>query len=1082
MRGTKYQTIEDRRVRDAEIVHPVAGASAFSLVFFRWANPLMDRSQETPLEAPDLWPLARDNQCKHVSAKFEAKFRQTKSFVTTFLSIFGWRFLFIGVLQFLTVAATLYGPYVLYLVVGAIETKANESAPYLCALVFSLFVVKAAQAFLSTHTAFQNEAIVLRFTSAVQQLVFQKALLLDAKAQKEKTPSDVTNLFTSDIMWIISAAYYTHQAWIIPTQLGAILYFLYHLLGYASLIGAVIIILTLGLNNVLVSWQRRIWKRFMHFKAVRARAVLAYFAPPPPPMPRTPKTIESDSEKEASVKDDTATEHSSSSKDILKDDEGSAAAVEAARSAELSQLGRAFSVAAGVTALLYSAPVLVTTASLAFYTLVQHESVTAAKVFTALALFRSLRGPLIGLPQIVGNIMQAIIAHRRLMAFMGMSEKNPKAVTSPNDLSASQYRNFASNQIDIAIEHGSFGWDADKPVFASLNLSVKRGETIVLHGAVGQGKSSLCSALLGELDLYEGFVFVGGRVAYCPQTPWLVHASIQDNILFGKPFDHKRYSMVLDACHLRDDIRPLRLGDKTVATTHGLSPSFQAKIALARACYNDADIYLLDMNAYMDVQLFQSVVLGLLRYKTVVLVSLHPDIVRSKSINRALELVDRDLVTTLENPHLAKVAAMALPALPARKGFWDEHHAALEADTSSLTSGFEAPDTLMSPSLRSPYGFLSEEHSYTMDENAHPTLLSSNKETPRIGTATYLAYLSAAGWLLVLFLLVVQALWQSLQVASDLWLGHWCSLQPLINANSFLDPSSHNATTRNETTIVFPGHDMDVPLARQSATAFATYHMQVYAILAGASVLMVVFRTLATSCAGLRASRGLFHGLKTATLVPSAMPPVSSELLSVYNSDMVTLDTKLPFAAGAFLANVFIAAFALGTSMWFLKSSALPMGLVLYGYYYVSAYYVKPLQDIDRLSRTTRGPHLHFVTEAITGAVVVRAFGPKQTRRFHRLHMTHVNAHQEASYVHETLLQWFSLRMQLLHALLMLMMLVALVSLRHALSPGIIGLIFNYALLVPPHVEFIVNVWSSLAAAMGSVAHVLTATDPTARV
>ncbi|KDO19546.1 hypothetical protein SPRG_15183 [Saprolegnia parasitica CBS 223.65] len=180
----------------------------------------------------------------------------------------------------------------------------------------------------------------------------------------------------------------------------------------------------------------------------------------------------------------------------------------------------------------------------------------------------------------------------------------------------------------------------------------------------------------------------------------------------------------------------------------------------------------------------------------------------------------------------------------------------------------------MPPSLRSPHGFLSEEHSYTMED---PTLLSSRKETPRIGTATYLA------------------------------------LPPRLDANTFLDPTSQNASTRNDTMIVFPGHDMNVPLA---ASAFATYHVQVYAIFAGASVLMVVFRTLATSCA--------------ATLVPFAVPPVSSR---VYNSDMVTLDTKLPFAAAAFLANVFIAAFALGTSKWFLQASALPISVVLYGYY-----------------------------------------------------------------------------------------------------------------------------------------------------
>ncbi|OQR95209.1 ATP-binding Cassette (ABC) Superfamily [Achlya hypogyna] len=1051
MRGTKYQTIEDRRVRAADVVHPMQGESFFSLVFFRWANPLMAQSHTAALETKDLWPLAHDNQCKHISAKFEAKFRQTKSIVTTFLSIFGWRFLFIGFLQLLVVASTLYGPYVLFEVVSAIEGDADVDVVGIWLLLASLFAVKVVQAFLSTHTAFQNDTIVLRFTSAVQQLVFQKALLLDAKAQKDKSPADIANLFTADIMWIISAANYTHQSWIIPMQLGALLYFLYFVLGYAALVGAALILLTLALNNALVSGQRAIWKRFVYFRSERAAAVTRFFAP------ATPKSLETPDE----PKEDTASEHSRSGPEPPED---RAAGVAAARSAELGQLSRAFTVAAGVTTLLYSAPVLVTAASLAFHTLVQHETVTAAKVFTALALFRSLRGPLIGFPQIVGNGMQAVIAHRRLMAFMGLSEKDPRAVTTPTDLTAAQYQTFAKLRVDVAVENGSFGWDADKPVFSALNLTLKRGETVVVHGSVGQGKSSLCSALLGELDLYEGSVFVGGRVAYCAQEPWLQRASVLDNILFGKPFEPKKYAMVLDACHLRDDLRTVG-GDRAVATT--MPPTLQAKVALARACYSDADIYLLDLNGQLDLPLFHAVVLGLLRHKTVLLVSLHPDIVHSKAIDRALELVDGALVPTLANT--ARPPVPPTPALPARKGFWEEHPQALEREA---PLSLEAPDTLMSPSLRSPYGFFAEELSYALEDPA----AAGADGNHRVSRAIVAAYLAAAGWGLVLFVLAVQAGWQGLQVASDLWLGHWTSAQRLVDAQAFLAPNA----SANVSLIVFPGHNTDAALAAESAAAFARYHVQVYAILAAGSVAMVVFRTLATSCAGLRASRRLSSRLAAVVLVPGPAP--SSTLQAVLAGDVTTVDTQLPFAAGAFLANVFIAIFALGTAVYFLRSAALPTVLALYGYYYVSAFYATPLQDIDRLARSTRTPHLQFVAEAVAGAVALRAFGMKQVRRFHRLHMTHVNAHLEATYAHETLLQWFSLRMQLLHAALMLAMVAAAVSLRGVLAPGVVGLVFNYALLVPPHVEFLVNLWSALAAALASVGHVLAATDPLARV
>ncbi|OQS06111.1 ATP-binding Cassette (ABC) Superfamily, partial [Thraustotheca clavata] len=392
---TKYQSIDDHRS-----VHPILKASNFSLVFFRWANGLMSQAQRAPLDAKDLWPLSYDNQCKHISDKFEAKFKQTKSIVTTFLSIFGWRFLFIGQLQLITVACTLYGPYVLYLVLGEMEgDKKQENVSMLWQLIISLFFVKVFQAFLSSHTAFQNDTIVLRFTSAVQQLIFQKALTLDAKAQKEKTPSAVVNLFTSDINWIISCSYYTHQIWIIPIQITVILYFLYNLLGSAAFIGAGIIVFTLFLNNMLITAQRSVWKHFMHFKERRMEALTDMFSPKPPSPVRTPKvptpepspksTTNSSSKKE----DDGETEisHSASSPKVVDPFEVARNDAMAARSSEMRELSKSFTVSAGVTALLYSAPILVTTASLAFYTLVLEQSITAAKVFTALALFRSLR-------------------------------------------------------------------------------------------------------------------------------------------------------------------------------------------------------------------------------------------------------------------------------------------------------------------------------------------------------------------------------------------------------------------------------------------------------------------------------------------------------------------------------------------------------------------------------------------------------------------------------------------------------------------------------------------------------------------
>lgn len=57
-------------------------------------------------------------------------------------------------------------------------------------------------------------------------------------------------------------------------------------------------------------------------------------------------------------------------------------------------------------------------------------------------------------------------------------------------------------------------------------------------------------------NLYNG-------VAYTAQQPWLEHASIRDNILFGARWEEQRYKDVLGACALETDLEMFEAGDQT---------------------------------------------------------------------------------------------------------------------------------------------------------------------------------------------------------------------------------------------------------------------------------------------------------------------------------------------------------------------------------------------------------------------------------------------------------------------------------------------------------------------------------------
>lgn len=76
-------------------------------------------------------------------------------------------------------------------------------------------------------------------------------------------------------------------------------------------------------------------------------------------------------------------------------------------------------------------------------------------------------------------------------------------------------------------------------------------------GKVGSGKSSIFSAILAEMSHISGYIHVENldSIAMVTQEPWIQHATIKDNILFGQQFDLRKYDAVIEAVALLDDLK-----------------------------------------------------------------------------------------------------------------------------------------------------------------------------------------------------------------------------------------------------------------------------------------------------------------------------------------------------------------------------------------------------------------------------------------------------------------------------------------------------------------------------------------------
>ena len=174
---------------------------------------------------------------------------------------------------------------------------------------------------------------------------------------------------------------------------------------------------------------------------------------------------------------------------------------------------------------------------------------------------------------IVRQILYAHVSFKRIDDFLHREEEleKPEPINSSSD-DLMEIIEQAPMYKDATLSWYAPESDSDNG-FRLSNLNVRcvhEGLTVV-SGPVGCGKSSFLLGLLGEMRTLGGEALLprSQGVAYVAQTPWLQNATIRDNILFGSPFDEKRYKSVLESCALVSDIEMFEIGDLTEVGERG---------------------------------------------------------------------------------------------------------------------------------------------------------------------------------------------------------------------------------------------------------------------------------------------------------------------------------------------------------------------------------------------------------------------------------------------------------------------------------------------------------------------------------
>ncbi|XP_048151742.1 ATP-binding cassette sub-family C member 4 isoform X3 [Corvus hawaiiensis] len=648
--------------------------------------------------------------------------------------------------------------------------------------------------------------------------------------------------------------------------------------------------------------------------------------------------------------------------------------------------------------------------------------ISARRVFVAVSLYGAVRLTVtLFFPAAVERVSESVISIRRIKNFLMLDEV----------LHFKPQLHGSNENIILHVQDLTCYWDksSETPALQQISFTVRRGELLAVIGPVGAGKSSLLSAMLGELPTDKGLINVTGRIAYVSQQPWVFSGTVRSNILFDKEYEKEKYEKVLKVCALKKDLELLANGDLTVIGDRGatLSGGQKARVNLARAVYQDADIYLLDdplsaVDAEVGRHLFEKCICQALHQKISVLVTHQLQYLHAA--NQILILKDGKMVgkgtyaeflrSGIDFASLLKkdeevVEQLSVPGTPNQKSARNRTFS-----ESSVLSQDSSIHSQKDGAVEQPPG-----------ENALAAVPEESRHEGKINFKVYRKYFTAgANYFVIFILLVFNILAQVAYVLQDWWLSYWANHQGNLN----LSTNGNNGTNETEPL------DLNFYLGIYAGLTVATISF-------GIIRSLLVFQVLVNS--GQNLHNKMFQSILKAPVLFFDRNPIG-RILNRFSKDIGHLDDLLPLTFLDFvqtLLQIFgVVAVAVAVIPWIL----IPLIPLFILFIFLRRYFLDTSRDIKRLESTTRSPVFSHLSSSLQGLWTIRAL--KAEERFQKLFDAHQDLHSEAWFLFLTTSRWFAVRLDAICAIFVIVVAFGSLLLAKTLNAGQVGLALSYAI------------------------------------
>ncbi|XP_051056069.1 ATP-binding cassette sub-family C member 3 [Phodopus roborovskii] len=1038
---------------------PEASAGFLSRLTFWWFTKLAILGYRRPLEEQDLWTLGEED-CSHKlvqrlleewqkqqkqtsgpqAAAFEQKTSgedevllrarpksQKPSFLWALVRTFTSSLLLGACFKLIEDLLSFINPQLLSILIRFVS---DPMAPtWWGFLLAGLMFVSSMMQTLILHQYYHcNFLMALRLRTAIIGVIYRKALVITNSVKRESTVGEMVNLMSVDAQRFMDVSPFINLLWSAPLQVVLAIYFLWQILGPSALAGVAVIVSLIPLNGAVSMKMRTYQVQQMKFKDSRIKLmneilngikVLKLYA-------WEPSFLEQ---------------------------------VESIRMDELQLLRKGAYLQAISTFIWVCTPFLVTVITLGVYVIVDENNVLdAEKAFVSLSLFNILKIPLNMLPQLISGLTQASVSLKRIQDFLNQDELDPQCVE----------RKTISPGYAITVHNGTFTWIHDlPPTLHSLNFQIPKGALVAVVGPVGCGKSSLVSALLGEMEKLEGTVCVKGSVAYVPQQAWIQNCTLQENVLFGQPMNPKRYQQALETCALMTDLDVLPGGDQTEIGEKGinLSGGQRQRVSLARAVYSNANIFLLDdplsaVDSHVAKHIFDQVIgpEGVLAGKTRVLVT-----------HGISFLSQTDFIIVLADGQVSEMGHYS--ALLQHNGCFanflrnyalDEDQEDLEAfqdadeevllfeDTLSthtdLTDNEPSMYEVRKQFMRQMSSMSSEGENQnrpvskrhmnpsekkmqvTKAKEAGALIKDETVETSNVKMSVFWDYAKSVGLHTTIAICLLYAGQSAASIGANIWLSAWAN-------DTVVDGRQNNTSQR----------------------------LGVYAtlgILQGILVMLSAFTMVVGSvqAARLLHSALLHNKIRSPQSFFDTTP--SGRILNRFSKDIYVIDEVLAptilMLFNSFFTSISTLVVIVASTPIFIVV-VLPLA-VLYGF--VQRFYVATSRQLKRLESISRSPIFSHFSETVTGTSVIRAYG--RLEDFKVLSDKNVDNNQKSSYPYIASNRWLGVHVEFVGNCVVLFAALFAVIEKNSLNPGIVGLSVSYALQITLGLNWMIRMMSDL--------------------